>query len=211
MPAPVIPALSFHALTALFDPLLRYALPEAEMRQSLIDQAALSPGMSVLDVGCGTGSLLLRLHDRGLRLTGTEPDPGARRIAQQKLAALPDLCLLDADAAALPLPDASQDAAFASLILHHMLPPTRRRALAEIRRVLRPGGQLHVLDFGQMQNTRERIGFWSVRIVDGLENTAGFTGDIVGESLHAAGFRCVGMQGRVGTVFGGMGRWRGER
>lgn len=215
MPEPRhVPALSFHALTGLFDPLLRHALPEDRLREGLIGQADLQPGAAVIEVGCGTGSLLARLRGRGLALTGIEPDAGARRIAARKLggevAGDPPLRLLDAPAQRLPLPDSSADLAFLSLVLHHLRPPDRRAALAEIRRVLRPGGWLHVLDFGHAATPAQALAFWPVRLVDGLANTAGFTGDIVGESLHAAGYRRVGLHDRTPTAFGTICRWSGQ-
>ena len=219
MPAPRhIPALSFHALTGLFDPLLRYALPEDRLRSELIAQADPRPGMRVLEVGCGTGSLLLRLQRLpGLDLIGAEPDGRARQIAARKLAPAPadpapsPAALLDAPAQSLPIPDGSVDLAFLSLVLHHLRPPDRRLALAELRRALRPGGWLHVLDFGHAATPAQRLAFWPVRLIDGLANTAGFTGDTVGESLHAAGYRRVGMHGSTPTVFGTISRWSAQR
>ena len=94
------------------------------------------PGTDLLDVGCGTGRLAARAERAGRTVTALDADESMVESARGRLrgrvlrAALPDL----------PLPDASEGAIAASFVINHVGRP--RAALAELRRVLRPGGRL---------------------------------------------------------------------
>ncbi|GAC1399284.1 MAG: hypothetical protein NVSMB65_17380 [Chloroflexota bacterium] len=123
----------------------------ARTHAALLALADLGGAGDVLDVGCGTGdlerSLLLRWPH--LRITGVEPSTGMRRVAAEKLAPLSaagcHVTLAAGDATALPAPEGSMDAVVLASVLHYL--PAPRAALAEARRVLRPGGQLLVVDY----------------------------------------------------------------
>jgi SAM-dependent methyltransferase len=93
---------------------------------------------TVIDLGCSTGYLLedLRRAIPDVRLIGVDLVAGGLRKAHENV---PDAELLQADACALPLQDASLDAAVSANLLEHV--PDDGRALAEILRILRPGGR----------------------------------------------------------------------
>ncbi len=94
----------------------------------LLDALRLSPALDVLDVGAGDGRLVRELSRRGHagRVAGVDPTPGPGVLA--------------ASAEALPFPDASFNVVLFMRVLAHL--PDQARALAEARRVLRPGGQV---------------------------------------------------------------------
>ncbi len=143
-----LPAMGQHWLCFLYDPFTRL-LGVRRVHHDLIGHAAIGPGQRVLEIGCGTGNLLLAVARRqpGVDALGIDPDPAGLRRARRK-AARAGLAVRfeQAYAGALPLPDASVDRVLSSFMLHHLDDAERARALGEVRRVLRPGGQLHVVD-----------------------------------------------------------------
>jgi SAM-dependent methyltransferase len=93
-----------------------------------------SPGMTVADIGAGTGVFATAFSDWfGLRVLAVEPAAAMRAQIPRR----PGIQVLDGDASALPLPDGSADGAWLSLMIHHI--PDLEAAAREIRRVLRPG------------------------------------------------------------------------
>nr|MDT0659298.1 methyltransferase domain-containing protein [Micromonospora sp. DSM 115978] len=143
-----LPGIGLHWLMPLYDPLSRL-LGAGRLHRDLLDHADVRPGQRVLEIGCGTGNLLTELARRtpGIDAVGIDPDPGALRRARRK-AAKAGLAIgyQRAFAGDLPFADADIDVVLSSLMLHHLDDPGRARALGEVRRVLRPGGRLHVLD-----------------------------------------------------------------
>lgn len=123
---------------------------EGALRRMTADLAQLLPGERVLDVGCGTGTLALvakrRVGESG-RVAGIDPAPQmiarARRKAARRRVAL-DLQIGVIEH--LPFPDQSFDAVLSSFMMHHLPDDLKRRGLAEVARVLKPGGRLLVLD-----------------------------------------------------------------
>lgn len=93
----------------------------------------------VLEIGAGTGKLTAALVARGCDVTAVEPDPGMLDVLRREL---PGVRAVEAHAASLPVPDGSQDVV-ASADAWHWFP--HDAAVAEVRRVLRPGGALGVL------------------------------------------------------------------
>lgn len=122
----------------------------------IFDRLSVPPVADILEVGCGTGALWLENHARipaGWRVVLSDFSPGMLREARGRLSGAgfaPWWCV--ADAQALPFPDATFDAVVANHMLYHV--PDRARALAEIRRVLRPGGLLLAATAGR-ENLRE--------------------------------------------------------
>jgi SAM-dependent methyltransferase len=114
------------------------------------DAAAAAPdGARVLEVGCGPGHLSHRLAGRGLEATGVDLDPAMVERARASAARRGDTgqrrpMFLVGDAAALAFPDNSFDLVVSTLSLHHWADPAA--GLAEIGRVLRPGGRALIWD-----------------------------------------------------------------
>jgi|SRR5262245_37376575 len=124
---------------------------EGRLRRWMVDLAALEEGCDVLDVGSGTGSLLLEAAERvgtSGTLRGVEPSPEMRAQAQRKAhrrgVALP---IVAGSATSLPFANGSFDVVFCTLVLHHLPASRREVAVREMRRVLRPGGRLVLVDW----------------------------------------------------------------
>ncbi|MFJ5229099.1 class I SAM-dependent methyltransferase [Kitasatospora sp. NPDC088391] len=115
--------------------------------------AALSgarPGEHALDIGCGTGYLTVRIADRtGPHGTarGIDPSPDLLARARRRAHGRPGCTFEDGVAEQLPAADDSCDLVVTALMVHHLPEDVRPRALAEMHRVLRPGGRLLLADF----------------------------------------------------------------
>ncbi|MGY1681093.1 class I SAM-dependent methyltransferase [Geodermatophilus sp. SYSU D01176] len=102
---------------------------------------------SVVEIGCGNGRNFPRYPAAVTRVTAVEPEPYLRDLATRAAAAAPvPVTVVAGTAEALPVPDAGADAAVLCLVLCSL--PDRPAALAEITRVLRPGGTLAFLEHG---------------------------------------------------------------
>ncbi|MCK2218437.1 class I SAM-dependent methyltransferase [Actinomadura sp. ATCC 31491] len=110
-------------------------------RPAMLDLAGDVAGRRVLDAGCGSGPLFAALRDRGAIVTGIDASAGMLEQARRRLGADADLRVADLGAP-LPFPDDAFDDVVASLVLHYL--KDWGPALAELRRVLRPGGRLLV-------------------------------------------------------------------
>ena len=145
-----LPGMGHDRLFPIYDPLHRL-LGLGSAHRQLVDQAEVRPDHRVLEIGCGTGNLALlakRLHPRA-EVVGLDPDPKALARAGRKAEreALP-VRLDRGFAEELPYPDASFDRVLSALMFHHLGPEEKVETLREVRRVLAPGGSLHLLDFG---------------------------------------------------------------
>ena len=144
-----------------YDPFVKLFGGDAA-RKLLIEQAALSSGLRVLDIGCGTGTMVVlikRLHP-DVSVVGLDPDPKALARAKQK--ADRDRLSIQFDRGfsdSLPYAQASFDRVFSSLMYHHLPSNEKGNTLREVRRVLRPGGSFHLLDFAGPSS--EKRGFWA--------------------------------------------------
>lgn len=116
-------------------------------KRRLISLAKVNPGASVLDVCCGTGDLALGLSSAGANVIGCDFSDRMLSIARNRL---PTAHFIQADALALPLTSESVELVTIGYGLRNLadLP----RGLAELLRVLKPGGQLLILEFGKPAN-----------------------------------------------------------
>lgn len=136
---------------------------ERIFRAKVVGLARLQPGESVLDVGCGTGTLAIaakRLVEAKGEVHGIDASPEMIARARKKaMKAGIDVVFKNAVAEALPFPNAQFDAVLASMVIHHLPSEARQQCAREMRRVLKPGGRLLAVDFGG--SGRERRGLIS--------------------------------------------------
>lgn len=205
-----VPAAGHDRLLALYDPVLRL-LGADRHRRWLVESAGLRPGDRVLDLGCGTGGLALavkRLHP-GVSVAGVDPDPKALVRARAKAArAGLAVALEQGFGDALPYADASFEHVVSSLVLHHLPPDAKARALREVARVLVPGGALHVLDFGPPAGA---LGRALVHLLHRAESLAEQLAGELPERMRAAGFADVAELGRRASAFGSLSLYAARR
>ena len=147
-----IPALSYRFLTPFYDFIQKYIVRDVRYKSLLIDQADIRGGQSVLDLGCGTGTLAImvkHLHP-GAEVTGLDADPDMLKVARYKSSREITPVTFDTGMTYdLPYPDESFDRILSSIMIHHLKTPDKKRTAHEVFRVLKPGGQLHIVDFGK--------------------------------------------------------------
>ena len=134
---------------------------ERAFRERLTDLAGLRPGESVLDVGCGTGTLAItakrRVGSSGV-VVGIDASPEMIQRAKQKvLKAGVDVRFETAIVEMLPFPDASFDVVFNTLMLHHLPRPVREQCAREMRRVVKPNGRIVAVDFATPAGERKGL------------------------------------------------------
>ncbi len=159
-----LPAAGHDWALPLYDPLVKL-LGIHKVRCALIDQAALRATHRVLDIGCGTGTLatLVKRLYRNVEVVGLDPDPKALARAKRKASRTAVSIRFDqAFGHEMPYPKASFDRVFSSFMFHHLRADRREKTLREVRRVIAPGGSLHLVDFVRPE---ERAAGWWERLL----------------------------------------------
>lgn len=195
-----IPALRFHALTGWFDGFLKATMREDAIKNALIDAAGVEEQDAVLDFGCGTGTLIKMLLERFPRLdvVGLDVDDNVLVLASEKLApAVPPL--VSYDGAHIPFEAESFDTVLTSLAVHHIASGQKVALFGELRRVLKPGGKILILDFTKPTNLYAWLVTgvlrWLEPIGDNIEGR-------IPSMLLQAGFMDIEQAGRFSTGFG---------
>src|SRR5213078_3935464 len=163
-----------------------------ELRLRTATLARIQPGDAVLDVGCGTGTLAMevaRRVGRAGRVAGV--DPGTEQIARARRSAARRHVPIEFQIGVieqLAFPDRTFDVVLSTLMMHHLPASLKRQGLAEIARVLKPGGRLVIADFTRKQ---ERQG-WASRFHAGgssMQDLAAMIVDAGFESLETEEMR----------------------
>lgn len=147
-----IPALSYRFLTPFYDFIQKFIVRDVRYKSLLIQQANIQPGQSVLDLGCGTGTLAIMAKQAqpSAEVTGLDADPDMLKVARYKSSERKAYVKFDVGFTnKLPYPDASFERVLSSLMIHHLKTPDKVATAKEVFRVLKPGGELHIIDFGK--------------------------------------------------------------
>jgi ubiquinone/menaquinone biosynthesis C-methylase UbiE len=208
-----VPAAGRAWLTRVYDPVMALTMRERAFRPALVS-AVLSDGRPrvVVDVGCGTGTLITQLAaaDRSLRIIGVDGDQQVLARAREKAAAADAATIGDRVefrkglADKLPFDDGSVDAVVMSLLLHHLAPDAKLRALREAHRVSRPEGRLIVADWGRPRDPLTRAGFFALQVIDGFANTRDHAAGRLPDLITQAGFSAASVEQRWRTVWGSL-------
>jgi ubiquinone/menaquinone biosynthesis C-methylase UbiE len=171
-------------------------------RAVILEYAPLHDGDTVLDVGCGTGTLavLLKRRHPGVEVTGLDPDPKALARARQKAErAGAKVCFEHGFCDEIKHSTASFDLVVSSFMFHHLEPDQKSGTLREVRRVLKPGGRLLLLDFDVTEagahHGLQRMFHSHARLSDNSE------GRIL-ELMAAVGFKEAARVGTHSLIFG---------
>ena len=166
------PAFSYNFLTPCYDVFTDLTGFGKSLKRKVVRLLKLKGNEKVLDVGVGTGTLLIELNKSypSLNLVGIDPDPKVLNIAKSKLAKYKVRASLSkAFAQDLPFPDASFDLVVSTLTFHHIPSQAKKKALGEIHRILRNGGKFLLADFGKPKGPISYILLHLGSIFDGGE------------------------------------------
>lgn len=182
-----VPAAGRDALLPAYD-LLTRALGMGRAYDTLVSQAQLTG--RVLEIGCGTGNLTVRAKraQPGTELIACDPDPLALARARRKTQGMSGIRFEQAYAQRLPFADGEFDRVLSSMMLHHLDGDTKVAAAAEIARVLRPGGRLHLVDVGGDMTRQDGL---AARYMLRSHHVSGNLGDAIPALLRDAGLDCT--------------------
>jgi ubiquinone/menaquinone biosynthesis C-methylase UbiE len=156
-----LPAAGRDVFLPLYDPIVSL-MGGARAREELVKQANIQPNQRVLDLGCGTGTLVVLLKRKypAAEIVGVDPDQKALQRAQKKVRRAGVAVQLDEGFAdELPYEAGTFDRVLSSFMLHHLEEHEREKTLREVLRVLKPAGTFHLLDFaGGEDKARGRLG-----------------------------------------------------
>jgi len=206
-----IPALGQHWLTPLYDPLVHHLMRENMLRTRLVLEADILPGMRVLDLGCGTGTLTILIQQSHLmaQVYGLDADPQVLEIARSKARQEGARITLEQGMAyQLPYSDGWFDRVVTSLMLHHLTSSQKQQALNEVFRILRPGGKFTILDIGV---PRGAYAWLVAQVMQRMERADDNIHGLLPSMVKDAGFVNVSEIERFGTMLGTISLLRAEK
>lgn len=201
-PKNYIPALHYRWLTPIYDHIIKWGLAEDSLKRRLVERMNIQPAQSVLDIGCGTGTLalILKRATPEARVIGLDGDEQILAIARSKASrAGLDIQIDHGFSYNMPYPDGSLDAVASSFMIHHLTGEDKLRTFREVYRILRPGGKFHILDFGQPVNIFNRFQTLFIQISEHADDNV--SGRLV-SMLKIAGFEAVSESDPTTTFFG---------
>lgn len=205
-PHDYLPAAGHDALLPTYD-LMSRLLGMKRVQEALIAQAQLADCRRILEIGCGTGNLTImakRAYPH-LEVIGCDPDPRALERARRKT---DEVRFEQGYAERLPYADGEFDRVLSSMMLHHVNDDAKAAAAAEIFRVLRSGGRLHLVDIGGDGTDDHGL---VARLVRRNHHAAANLGDAIPRLLTAAGFECTLVATHKQRVVGRLTYYRATR
>lgn len=206
-----IPGLRFRILTPVYDTVLRGVMQETRIKSRLVAQ--LNPGGTekILDFGCGTGTLTLMIKGAapGCTVYGIDIDPQMLAIAEEKAPRNGmEVRFVRYEGTILPFADGSFDKVVSSLVIHHLSGTEKPRLFGELYRVLKQGGELHVLDFGIQRTRYTKIVTFFLKFLEPIEENLRGT---IPEYLRQAGFTEAGETGYENILVGTVSFYRSRK
>ena len=163
----------------------------SEVYDAIVDALDIRPGLRLLDAGCGTGEAALLAQQRGALVSGIDAAP---KMIERCRVKMPGCDFRVGDLEELPYPDATYDAVIACNCVHFTAHPDR--AIAELRRVLRPGGRLAIAANGSLDEFPSSQIFYALLAIAPRPDEVGDPFKLAGPGVldgmvEAAGFRII--------------------
>ncbi|OBK09995.1 class I SAM-dependent methyltransferase [Mycobacterium asiaticum] len=210
------PAAGNPKYTKYYDAVIALMTREERWRSAAIARLGLQAADVVVDIGCGTGSLAIRIKRSrpDVRVIGVDPDPEVLAIARQKVRKAGvevEFVQGMGDKAAELVGPGTATEAISSLVLHQCPVPMKEAIIANMFQLLRPGGDLVIADFGLQRGLLMRSGFRLVQFADGKEDTQPNADGILPELIDRAGFVAVTEASAIRTVSGSISIYHARR
>lgn len=200
-----IPALGYDWLSGLYDITIKITMPEKRFRNKLIELLNPKSNEIILEFGFGTAQnlILAKNKNQDTNYIGVDIDPKIKSIALNKLNKIGvDVPLYLYDGKTLPFPDNHFDKVFSSLVFHQLDKETKLHCLKELKRVLKPDGELLIGDWGKAKSKLMRIVFYFVQLLDGFKTTNDNVNGLMPWYISEAGFLQVKEVDFINTKIG---------
>lgn len=210
------PAAGDPKYTKYYDTVIALLTREDRWRSAVIARLELTPDDVVVDVGCGTASLAIRIKQQqpGARVIGVDPDPQVLAIARAKVrraGVQVEFVEGMGDRAVELLGPGLATKVVSSLVLHQCPVPMKKAMIANMFTLLRPGGELVIADYGLQRDALMRLGFRIVQFVDGKRDTQPNADGILPGLIEQVGFADVAEVSVIRTGTGSISLYRATR
>lgn len=211
-----VPALGKGGSLERYDAAIALMTREKRWRGELLRFASPLPGERIVDIGCGTGTLAIALKQLSpeTEIFAVDPDPKVLAIARAKAeTAGASIRWFEAMGDALDEIEPLQacDKIVSSLVLHQCPMDAKKAIAKQMLRILRPGGDLILADYGEQRTSLMRMLFRQIQWLDGFEFTEPNARGCIPPLLKAAGFAQVKEAGVVNTPTGSISIYRARR
>lgn len=200
--------------TPFYDFAIGVLTRERRWRGALLRQTAPVPGDQILDVGCGTGTfvVMLKRAEAQAHVVGLDPDADVLARARAKAAKAGVEVSFRQGFARDVDGDASRFTKVVSSLVFHQVPMDEKRAgLVAMWRALRPGGTLHVADYGLQRTRLMRTAFRLIQRLDGFDNTEPNARGVLPKLMREAGFASVEETEVIATLTGSISLYTAQK
>lgn len=202
-----IHALRFPCLNRYYDCAAKITTREKTFKRQLLRFIDPQHTRTLLDLACGTGTLAIAVKQAHPVIAVSAVDGDANILQQAKSKAASSNTAIQwhhAMAQQLPFADNSFDTVTSTLFFHHLNARDKRGVLGELQRVLRPGGQLLIADWGATGNSLLRANFYLVQFLDGFKTTSDNIKGKLPAYIEHAGFSDVVIEKKLPVPLGAI-------
>jgi len=212
-----VPAAGFSWATRFYDLIIDLFMRGPKLRELSVNVIEKSDPGFILEAGCGTGSLTDALATKftNTKIVGLDIDPDILDIARVKLAGHSGVSFrqvnLTGEGALQGAVSETVDVAVSSLVFHHLTDDGKKAALKNIASALQEDGELHIIDWGPPNGLMALVGFWLVRMLDGMAVTsANYRGELP-TFMEGAGFSLIAAKPMLQTSLGTVWHYSGTK